>query len=62
MVKDLISLTQRPMENLEDTRDKYFQVFLDLLQSIPESLIYIENFEKIDSSSMCMADKFQKLL
>lgn len=47
MVKDLISLTQRPMENLEDTRDKYFQVFLDLLQSIPESLIYIENFEKL---------------
>lgn len=57
MVKDLISLTQRPMENLEDTRDKYFQVFLDLLQSIPESLIYIENFEKIDSSSMYILEQ-----
>lgn len=52
LLKDLINLKQRGMDNLEDTRQKYFEVFLSLLQSIPETLIYVENFEKIDSSSM----------
>lgn len=52
LIKDLINLKQREMDNLEDTRQKYFEVFLSLLQSIPETLIYVENFEKIDSSSM----------
>ena len=52
LIKDLINLKQRGMDNLEDTRQKYFEVFLSLLQSIPETLIYVENFEKIDSSSM----------
>lgn len=46
LVKDLVTLTQRDMNNLDDTRDNYFQVFLSLLQAIPDSLIYIENFEK----------------
>ena len=52
LIRDLINLKQRGMDNLEDTRQKYFEVFLSLLQSIPETLIYVENFEKIDSSSM----------
>lgn len=52
LVKDLVNLKQRGMENLEDTRTKYFEVFLSLLKSIPETLIYVENFEKIDASSM----------
>jgi len=52
LVKDLITLNQRSMENLETTRDNYFKVFLSLLEAIPNTIIYIENFEKIDSSSM----------
>ena len=52
LIKDLINLKQRGMDNLEDTRQKYFEVFLSLLKSIPDTLIYVENFEKIDSSSM----------
>lgn len=52
LLKDLINLKQRSMDNLEDTRSEYFEVFLSLLKSIPETLIYVENFEKIDSSSM----------
>lgn len=57
LVEDLISLRQRNMENFEETRDKYFQVFLRLLQSIPDTLIYIENFEKIDASSMFILEQ-----
>ena len=40
------------MRNFEETRDEYFQVFARLMEAIPNSLIYIENFEKVDSSSM----------
>lgn len=57
LVKDLVTLTQRDMNNLEDTREKYFQVFLSLLQAIPDTLIYIENFEKIDASSMFVLEQ-----
>lgn len=57
LVKDLVTLTQRDMNNLDDTRDSYFQVFLSLLQAIPDSLIYIENFEKIDASSMYVLEQ-----
>lgn len=46
LVRDLIKLTQRPMQNMEDTRENYCNVFLSMLQAIPNTLIYIENFEK----------------
>ena len=52
LIKDLVHLKQREMGNLEDIREKYYTVFFSLLKSIPETLIYIENYEKIDSSSM----------
>ncbi len=52
LIKDLISLNQRDMENLEDTRIGYFEVFLSLLMSLPQTLIYIENYDKMDTSSM----------
>lgn len=52
LIRDLLNLKQRGMENLADTRQKCFEVFLSLLKSIPDTLIYIENFEKIDPSSM----------
>lgn len=65
LVNDLITLTQRDMKDFEDTRDEYFQVFVKLMEAIPDSLIYIENFEKIDSSSMFaleqLFDQFEEL-
>ena len=51
LIKDLITLQKRNTENREDTRYVYFDIFLTLLQIIPKTLIYIEDFEKIDSSS-----------
>ena len=51
MVKDLITFTKRNTTNAEDTRYVYFDIFLTLLKAIPNSLIFIENFEKIDASS-----------
>ena len=57
LVKDLITLTQRPMQNMEETRIKYCEVFLSLLQAIPNTLIYIENFEKIDTSSLFVLEQ-----
>lgn len=51
LIKDLIKLNQRPMSNMDDTRENYCQLFFSLLQSIPNTLIYIENYEKIDDSS-----------
>lgn len=51
LIKDLISLKKRDSSNVEDTRYIYFDIFLTLLQIIPKTLIFIEDFEKIDSSS-----------
>lgn len=57
LVKDLITLTQRQMEDAEETRNNYFEVFFSFLQSIPETIIYIENFEKIDASSLYVLEQ-----
>lgn len=57
LVKDLITLSERPMQNMEQTRLEYCDVFLSLLQAIPNTLIYVENFEKIDSSSMFVLEQ-----
>ncbi len=51
LVKDLINLKERNNSNSEDTRYIYFDIFLTLLQAIPKTLIFIEDFDKIDSSS-----------
>lgn len=51
MIKDLITFRQRNIENPQDTRYTYFDIFLTLLQAIPNTLIFIENFDKIDNSS-----------
>ena len=48
MIKDLITLSQRPEGNNEDTRMQYYDIFFTLLNVIPETLIFIENFDKID--------------
>lgn len=57
LVQDLIKLNQREMQDFEQTRNEYFQVFLAVLQSIPDTLIYIENFEKMDASSMFVLEQ-----
>lgn len=57
LIKDLIKLSQRPMQNMEDTRENYCNVFLSMLQAIPNTLIYIENFEKIDASSLFVLEQ-----
>ena len=51
LIKDLITLQKRADNNTEDTRYIYFDIFLTLLQIIPKTLIFIEDFDKIDSSS-----------
>lgn len=51
MIKDLITFKERDVDNPEDTRYTYFDIFLTLLQAIPNTLIFIENFDKIDASS-----------
>lgn len=57
LVKDLVMMNERPMQDMEETREQYCQVFLSLLQAIPNTLIYIENFEKIDSSSLFVLEQ-----
>ncbi len=51
LIKDLIMLKQRDVENPQDTRYVYFDLFLTMLQAIPKTLIFIDNFDKIDESS-----------
>lgn len=51
LIRDLISLQKRENADNEDTRYVYFNIFLTLLQIIPKTLIYIEDFDKIDASS-----------
>lgn len=51
LIKDLITLNKRDNENSCDTRFVYYDIFLTLLQIIPKTVIVIEDFEKIDSSS-----------
>ncbi|MFI3300472.1 MAG: zinc ribbon domain-containing protein [Candidatus Gastranaerophilales bacterium] len=51
LVKDLITLKERNFEATEDTRVKFFNIFFTLLEIIPKTLIFIENYEKIDASS-----------
>ena len=51
LIKDLITLQKREGNNTEDTRYVYFDIFLTLLQIIPKTLIFIEDFDKIDASS-----------
>lgn len=51
LIKDLVTFTERDIDASRDTRYTYFDIFLTMLQAIPNTLIFIENFEKIDASS-----------
>ncbi len=65
LIKDLITLQKRDTVNKEDTRYIYFNIFLTLLKIIPNTLIYIEDFDKIDASSydvmQYLFDAFEQL-
>lgn len=51
-IADLVTLRRRISEtSAESIRYVYFDIFLTLLQVIPKTLIFIEDFDKIDSSS-----------
>lgn len=52
LIKDLISMRERQDENLENTRYIYYDIFLTIFKIIPKTLIYIEDFDKIDDSSL----------
>lgn len=64
-VKDLINLTPRTFPHPEDVRFSLFDIFLTVFQSMPKSIIYIENFEKIDDTSyevmQLLFEKFNEL-
>ena len=51
MIRDLITLSEREITDAIDTRNQYFDIFLTLLKVIPNTLLFIENFDKVDSSS-----------
>ena len=52
IIKDLITLSQHNDDDVLETRFKYYDIFASLLQAIPNSLIFIEDFEKIDAGSL----------
>ena len=51
LIHDLITLTNRELEEAFTVRNEYFAIFMTLLKVIPNTLIFIENFDKIDASS-----------
>lgn len=65
MIRDLITLSEREIDDALDTRNEYFDIFLTLLKVIPNTLIFVENFDKIDSSSQdvltYLFDAFEQL-
>jgi len=52
LIKDLISMNERKDENIENTRYIYYDIFLTVFKIIPKTLIYIEDFDNIDESSL----------
>lgn len=50
-IKDLMNLNTRTFPHPEDVRYSLFDIFYNIVYSMSQSLIYIENFEKIDDTS-----------
>lgn len=50
-IKNLINLTERKTPHPEDIRYSLFDIFFNVFRAMSQSLIYIENFEKIDKTS-----------
>ena len=51
LMRDLMTLQKRNSDNTENLRFSYYDIFFTMFQIIPKTLIYIEDFEKIDASS-----------
>lgn len=51
-IKSLINLTEREFPHPEDVRYSFFDIFLNIFGAMKNTLIYIENFEKIDETSL----------
>lgn len=51
LVKDLITLQKRDDTDKQNARYIYFDIFMTLLKIIPKTLIFVEDFDKIDASS-----------
>lgn len=50
-IKDLINLSKRTFPHPEDVRYSLFDIFFNIFNSMSQSLLYVENFEKIDDTS-----------
>lgn len=50
-IKDLINLTERQFPHPEDVRYSLFDIFMNIFGALSNSIIYIENCEKIDETS-----------
>lgn len=57
-VKNLINFEPRKFPHPEDVRYSLFDIFLRIFQSMSNSLLYIENFEKIDDTSLEVLQSF----
>jgi len=51
-IKDLINLNPREFPHPEDTRYSIFDLLLNVFSEMSDTLIYVENFEKIDETSL----------
>lgn len=51
LIKDLVTLQERGIDDTKARHLTYYDLFFTLMNAIPETLIFIENFEKIDASS-----------
>ena len=51
LIRDLITLSDREIEDAFENRNEFFSIFMTLMSIIPNTLIFIEEFEKIDESS-----------
>lgn len=51
LVKDLVTLQERGIDETNRRHLSYYDIFFTLMNAIPETLIFIENFDKIDASS-----------
>ena len=50
-IKDLINLNERKFPHPEDVRYSLFDLFLTIFKALKKTVIYVENFDKIDETS-----------
>lgn len=57
LLNSLKTMTPPQYDSAEEARLAYIELFLELLCSLPRSVIYIENFEHIDIASKCVLEE-----